>query len=142
MTAVSDAELTDICNAVWASLLEAGPEPADGLPDSDATIGAEISIGGAWEGTLRLRCSPEAARAVTAEVLMCDASEVDDDMVGDTLGELANIIGGNVKALLPDSCQLGLPTALVPDAGDRVATTQYAWHAGPFHIALDASPVA
>ena len=28
----------------------------------------------------------------------------------DAVGELANMVGGNIKALMPGSCQLSLPT--------------------------------
>ena len=34
----------------------------------------------------------------------------DAEAVRDALGELTNILGGNLKALLPGPCHLGLPT--------------------------------
>jgi chemotaxis protein CheX len=39
-----------------------------------------------------------------------DEAEVGDGEVADAFGELANIIGGNLKCLLPEPSQLSLPT--------------------------------
>lgn len=36
--------------------------------------------------------------------------DVDDGEVADAFGELANMIGGNLKCLLPEPSQLSLPT--------------------------------
>ena len=32
------------------------------------------------------------------------------DEIGDALGELTNMVAGNIKALLPESCSISLPT--------------------------------
>jgi hypothetical protein len=34
---------------------------------------------------------------------------VDDEDVADALGELANVLGGNIKSVLPGESRLGLP---------------------------------
>jgi chemotaxis protein CheX len=38
-----------------------------------------------------------------------DADVVPDEDIADVLGELANIVGGNVKSMLPNGCALSTP---------------------------------
>ena len=42
---------------------------------------------------------------------------LDDEDVDDALGELANVVGGNVKAVLPGPSVLGLPEVGTAPAG-------------------------
>jgi hypothetical protein len=43
---------------------------------------------------------------------------IDDEDIEDALGELANVVGGNVKAVLPGPSVLGLPeVGVAPEAG-------------------------
>ena len=58
---------------------------------------------------------------------MLDAQEVEPDEVADAAGELVNIIGGNLKTLLPTPSKLGLPeVARVPGlaAEDGIGATE------------------
>ena len=63
-----------------------------------------------WEGLLVLQCSTEFAR-LAAQVMFGRDSAADDlQDVEDAVGELTNIIGGNLKALVStDGCRLSLP---------------------------------
>ena len=59
-----------------------------------------ISIGGCWTATIIARVSDELARHIAASLLGMDHSELDDELINDAIGELANVVGGNVKGLL------------------------------------------
>jgi chemotaxis protein CheX len=54
-----------------------------------------------------------AARNVAAALLGVDLDDVTPEDVRDALGELANIIGGNVKSLMPEPAALSLPVVLI-----------------------------
>lgn len=58
----------------------------------------------------------DAATCITGSMLGMSSELCDDDDVRDVLGEVANTVGGNVKACLGDGLQLSLP--LVAPAGD------------------------
>jgi len=60
-----------------------------------------------------VRCSAAAARNAAAALLGVELDDVTTEDVTDALGELANIIGGNVKSLLPEPCALSLPHVLI-----------------------------
>ena len=50
-----------------------------------------------------------AAQRAAAAFLAMDEDEVAEDDVVDVMGELANIVGGNVKSMLPSGCFVSLP---------------------------------
>jgi chemotaxis protein CheX len=68
-----------------------------------------VSITGSWHGHIVLTCSAETARHAAAALLMMEVAEVAGSDVVDAMGELANIIGGNLKSTLPALCSISLP---------------------------------
>ena len=63
-----------------------------------------------------------------------DAADVDD-----ALGEIANVVGGNVKAVLPGPSVLGLPrTGTAPEAGEPADTcrVEALWRGRPLTITV------
>lgn len=73
-------------------------------------VTAAVSITGEWEGTVAVACSDELARLITGTFFGVDPLEADPGEINDAVGEIANMIGGNVKALMPAPSQLSLPT--------------------------------
>jgi chemotaxis protein CheX len=119
--------LREITDQVWTSFLDPdGTKPLSYTAGStvrtvsalDDALAAAVSVTGAWRGHVVVACSDAASHHVAAALLGVPAGEVTPADVTDALGELANVIGGNVKALLPESCALSLPYVL-PMAGAR-----------------------
>ncbi|HEY4410234.1 MAG TPA: chemotaxis protein CheX [Acidimicrobiia bacterium] len=108
-----EPELTEITERVWSSLVEAPllpREPGQPGPVPGArTFTGCVQITGAWEGAVTVHCSEELARQLTAAMFMVDPADTTTEEVGDALGELANMVGGNVKALMPEPCRISLP---------------------------------
>ena len=108
-----EPELTEITERVWASLVElpliprqpGEPGPAAG----SRTFTGCVQITGAWEGAVTVHCSEALAKVLTAAMFMVDPEDTTPEEVSDALGELANMVGGNVKALLPEPCRISLP---------------------------------
>ena len=99
---------------------------------------SSISIHGPWSATLLLYCQQQVATASTASVLGMDPAEVEQGDVRDIMGELANIIGGNLKGAVSDdnaTWKLSLP--VVSDGMQTVPgsklTTQLAF-IGPWGL--------
>ncbi|HET6563351.1 MAG TPA: chemotaxis protein CheX [Marmoricola sp.] len=105
-------ELDDVrvvTSDVWTSFL-ASHEPLEWSPaplTEPEVMRAAVEIRGEWHGTVTLEMSSAAARTAARTMLTCD--ELDHEDVLDALGELVNMIGGNVKSLLPSGSTLGLP---------------------------------
>ena len=108
-----EPELTEITERVWASLMEAPLLPRQpgqpGPVPGTRTLTGCVQITGAWEGAVTVHCSLELAKVLTATMFMIDPEDTSADEISDALGELANMVGGNVKALLPEPCRISLP---------------------------------
>ena len=112
MTAVLDLQLEDIrvvTDDVWTSFLaNYGPLEWSSVPLEEAgLVQASVGIQGDWTGTVTLEMAPTTAETAARTMLLLDTVEEAD--VTDALGELVNMIGGNIKSLLPSGSTLGLP---------------------------------
>jgi chemotaxis protein CheX len=76
-----------------------------------------VRISGSWGAEVRLGCSAELARAAAGVMFGLPSDEVTPADVADALGELTNILAGNLKSLLPGVNALGLPS--VSESGGR-----------------------
>ncbi|GAA0742810.1 chemotaxis protein CheX [Dactylosporangium roseum] len=122
MTNPTEDDLQVIAEQVWSSYLDLdGASPLVPTPAEKhvADVTASVSVTGAWRGHVLVSCSDAAARNVAAALLGIEFDEVTEEDVADALGELANIIGGNVKSLLPEPCALSLPHVHVEGASGR-----------------------
>ncbi|NAZ83426.1 hypothetical protein GTR02_16530 [Kineococcus sp. R8] len=108
---VEDEALAQIVDAMWMSYfghvepLLAAFEPHD---IEGAVLCASVGISGARPGLVSVVVEKAGAVPLAAALLQEDGALTDED-VYDSLGEIANIVGGNVKALVPDAGALGLP---------------------------------
>ncbi|HKS99691.1 MAG TPA: chemotaxis protein CheX [Rugosimonospora sp.] len=111
-------DLGEIAEQVWSSYLDPdGLSPL--LPfvsdehektrSQGESLCASVSITGAWHGHVVVSCSAQAAKHAAAALLAMDVPEVTQQDTVDALGELANIVGGNVKSTLPPVCAISLP---------------------------------
>ncbi|MER7004414.1 chemotaxis protein CheX [Dactylosporangium sp. NPDC000555] len=108
---LSDRDLIEIVNEVWDAYLQQPPAAltdAPAAPDPKA-ITASVSITGAWEGHVRVLVPPIAAGDITAIMLAMGAGEISDRDVTDAMGELVNVVGGNVKNRGAQPAKLSLP---------------------------------
>lgn len=83
--------------------------PADVAPGTHATI----AIGGPWLATIVVSMGDALVRLYAAALLGMDEDELSDADLSDALGELVNIVGGNVKGLLDDASSTSLTLPVV-----------------------------
>ncbi len=107
------ATVLAVADDVWTSLVGDGevlvPLP---LPAPAETVSAWVQITGPWCGAVVVSCAEATAEALTGCLLRARPPAVlEPEDVEDALGELANVLGGNVKAVLPGPSALGLPQA-------------------------------
>lgn len=109
---VGQAEISQYVESIWASLLGLMVRPDDSAPPPPRTscLTGCIQITGAWEGAVTLDIPWALSRQAAAIMFQAGPDdEVPLDQVQDAVGELTNMIGGNLKALLPGPCYLTLP---------------------------------
>jgi chemotaxis protein CheX len=122
-------EVTCVTQDVWRAFvgLEVGqltPHPS-ALEAHETMKKATVDISGAWDGSVSVACTSELAQCAAAQLFQVEADGVEQAMVEATLTELANQIGGNLKALLPAPTRLSLPRMASASSQDNAP------HSGP-----------
>lgn len=69
-----------------------------------------VNVSGAWQGSVFVQCSADLACGLAETMFMADPGSLTADEVGDGLGELTNMVGGNIKSRLPGPSRLSLPS--------------------------------
>jgi hypothetical protein len=93
-------DILTLTQEVWASILDipieiTQPESLSGM----VLVSGAVEIDGPWSGTVTVACSPRLATMITAQMFEVAPAEASHDDIVDAVGEIANMIGGNVKAL-------------------------------------------
>jgi chemotaxis protein CheX len=110
-------ELTQIVESVFGTMinLEVSQCETPWFPNGDRLTSA-VHLAGDWNGAVLLECGRAPACRFAGRFLSLDPPETVDDVVRDVLGELANMIGGNLKCVLTRGIRLSMPS--VTDGGD------------------------
>jgi chemotaxis protein CheX len=82
------------------------------FPPAGELITAAISLAGSWKGAVLVECGLREAFLFTSRMIGIDPPTSLNDDVRDALGELANMVGGNLKSVLPGGVGLSLPTVV------------------------------
>lgn len=70
---------------------------------------AAIRISGDFRAIVEVATTPGAASAVTSAMCGIPLDEIRESDLADSLGEIVNIIGGNIKGAVPGETNLSLP---------------------------------
>jgi len=109
---ITEELVAEHLSAAWSSLVPNGAPPEEGTAPLEAgpcrCLTATVAITGAWNGLVRLSLAEPAALALAREVFQSE--EISPEDLCDAVGELVNIVGGNLKGHLPAPTQLSLPT--------------------------------
>lgn len=126
--------VSELSESVWGQTLGMTLIPSTSAvpPGGDGgTVQGHVHISGEWQGTLVLQCSTALAREAAVRMFGEDCSGDTLQDMQDAVGELTNMIGGNIKALVStDGCYLSLPMVIegrdysVRTSGTKVLTRQ------------------
>jgi chemotaxis protein CheX len=115
-TAPSVVDLEAILRDVWSALMLDAPAPADPGHPSEGTVDvvtATVSVTGEWNGHISVQTGYPTAAALGGAMLGIEPADVERGDLIDAMGELVNIVGGNIKAMLEPPNQLSLPHVVV-----------------------------
>lgn len=94
-------------------------EPIVGEKTSkDSNLTSMIGLGGDMRGVLAIHCPTQVATAITGGFLGMEIEEIDED-VKDAVGEIANMVAGNLKISFEKigvNVKLAIPTAIVGES--------------------------
>ena len=111
---MTDVDFAEMVESVFAGMLgfDVVRTHTDGAPEPGDRFIGTVHISGAWQGSVVVECPEQFGRMVAAAMFGSDVDAVEDEELVDVIGELANMTGGNVKALLAGDTQLSLPTVV------------------------------
>ncbi|MDA8291761.1 MAG: chemotaxis protein CheX [Actinomycetota bacterium] len=118
MTAlVSNETIAEITQTFWGAYLPDAGELTltANLPEID-DVRARVDIDGAWIGSVEVSCSMRVARTVASVMFAMPPEEIAASDVSDAVGELVNVVGGNIKSILPVPTSLSIP--VLDDPGE------------------------
>lgn len=111
---VGDPEVISVTEVVCTSVLGIVPEHETGLCKMiGKAVTACVQITGAWYGAVLIRLDQSLAQDCAN--LMFATDNATPEEVRDSVGEIVNMIGGNLKSVLPGPSKLSLPTVLEGD---------------------------
>lgn len=86
--------------------------------DIQSNMTSMIGLGGGIRGVLAIHCPAAIAKAITGSFLGMEVEDLDDD-VKDAIGEIANMVAGNLKvsyAAIGLNVELAIPTSIVGES--------------------------
>jgi len=109
-----DAGLDDIVGSIAFAVFgaEAQRTREHPLPPREARVTGVVSIAGGWNGAVSITCSPTFAARAASVMFGRSIATVTSSDIHDAVGELANIVGGNLKPLVHSEssmCVLSIP---------------------------------
>jgi chemotaxis protein CheX len=103
-------EIKEYAEFAWSTLdLQITPSSGQFDENSKNSITANIQISGQWQGVVALTIDYDLAEELAVKMFSIEKEQVTDGEINDALSEMINIIGGNLKSLLPQPNQLSLP---------------------------------
>lgn len=111
---LDDTQMREVVESVWLSTIGLTITPTMNMSPPEEEFGkflfGQAQITGAYSGVVTITCPQPLARQAMS--IMCDVDQdsLTDSEVRDALGEVTNMISGNVKSLLPGPSSLTLPT--------------------------------
>ncbi len=81
------------------------------VPSSDK-LTSSVYLEGTWNGAVTVECTRKQACQFAGKILAIDPPDEVDNDVRDVIGELANMIGGNMKSAMGTDVRLSLPSVI------------------------------
>ena len=143
MTEVLASDLLEVVESVWTLTLgfEASSSLGSRPPPPQSTWCGCIRVGGAWNGLVKLSMSEALTRRAAAAMFGAPAEGLTHVDLTDALGEITNMTGGNVKALLPGPSRLSLPHvitdayfSIIAPGGVLLREVAFQSHASPIRV--------
>lgn len=98
--------ITDSTTEIFETMImldiNAGDPVVEKINSFKCSVSGVIGLAGSCKGMLAIHLPDKVAMEITGSFLGVDVTEVDDD-VTDAIGELANMVAGNIKMILDEA---------------------------------------
>ena len=107
------SDISQLTESVFVSMLGLDVHPVDTeLPPETEMITGTVYYAGPWKGAVLLQCDRAQACEFAARLMRMTQPIALDDDARDAMGELTNILAGNLKPILPHGIALSSPSVM------------------------------
>lgn len=109
---ISTNQIHSITENVFTTMLGCPVTLASDMADLEqhAPITGCVQISGTWFGAVMVQTTQQLATHAASTMLAMEETDVQKIDRQDTMAEIANMVGGNIKSLVPSPSVLSLPT--------------------------------
>lgn len=108
---ICNSDIYAITQSVLETMVNMGPcEGTVEAPSEQEHMTGCVQISGTWKGAVLIQTSEGFARIAASHMLDMDANEVTTADMQDSLAEITNMIGGNIKSQVPGPSYLSIPS--------------------------------
>lgn len=114
VSGVSVETVVQIVESIFTSMLDVEVFVVDraGAVSASQRYTSSVYLEGDWNGAVSFECGPNEACILAGRFLSSPPPPAVDDDVRDVLGELANMIGGNIKSAIGADIRLSVPSVI------------------------------
>lgn len=113
-----EEEIRQFVTDIWSTFLNMKVAPTE-IPfkpkGNGNTLAGCVQITGEWQGSVTLYAPKEIGKKIAATMYGLGEAEVVDKQVQDVIGEITNVLAGNIKSILPAPCSISLPCVAITD---------------------------
>lgn len=110
---INENQIAKVTEDIWSSVLNLEVKMVPEISGTDRKrVASFIQVMGAWEGSVILDCTEDLSKLFASKMFSIPVDEIGNEEILDALGELVNILAGNIRAFLPQPSQLSLPAAI------------------------------
>lgn len=132
--------ITDATKEIFETMIMLDITPGDPLEKSvnsfKCSVSGVIGLAGSCQGMLAIHTPDAVAKAITSSFLGMDVDEVDED-VTDAIGELANMLAGNIKMVLDEAGKdvtVSIPSCIHGEEYSMDCVADADWVVVPFTV--------
>lgn len=136
-----EKEIQQYTQLVCSTLLgfEVNPLPGSYEVSPTDTVSGCVQITGKWNGSIMLSLPSTLVNTLTETMFSLEPGKASIEDKKDAVGEMINMIGGNIKALLPDPSTLSVPLLALEGHSLHFPSTKMVTHC---HFECQGKPLA
>jgi chemotaxis protein CheX len=121
-----ESEIQQYNKLVWSTLLGFDIQPESGTFEfsSENMVTGSVQVTGKWNGVITLYLPSPLVNQITETLFSLKSGEANPETKKDAIGELINMVGGNIKSMLPQPSALSTPIFAMEGQSQQFPFTQ------------------
>ncbi len=104
--------VNDVCFGMLGLSME--PVESESCEEKDA-LSAVVRISGGWNSLVQVLAPMSTARVIASTMFATSEDDLSEEEIRDAVGEIVNMVGGNLKGIMEGDSSLSLPCVGLAD---------------------------